>query len=104
MTKISKFLNSFFFVSIWLICTSYFEKYWDFFHSEYIYLKGRVIFDFEFWFFLKKILLGFDIGYYIEELFRFLSYELPKESIKFLPIYFFIRYLWLKRTNKNNKL
>ena len=43
------------------------------------------MFDKEFWFVVEKILLGFDIGYWLEEALKFLSYEIPKESFKYLP-------------------
>jgi len=75
------------------------EKYWNLFHWEYIFLKGRYIFDYEVWFTLKNIFFGLDIGYFVEEIFRFLSYELPKESFKFIPIYFYLKHIWLSQKN-----
>ncbi|KGF90694.1 putative Virion host shutoff protein [Prochlorococcus marinus str. MIT 9107] len=56
-----------------------------------------MIFDREFWFSLEKILFGFDIGYSLEESLRFLSYEIPKESFKYFPIYFFLKSIWIKK-------
>ena len=50
----------------------------------------------EFWFVVEKILLGFDIGYWLEEALKFLSYEIPKESFKYLPIYFVLKSIWIK--------
>ena len=97
MKKIYKFINSFLFISFWLIFSSYLIKYWNIFHWEYIYLKFRIIFDREFWFILEEILLGFDIGYWLEELLKFLSYEIPKESFKYIPIYYFLRTIWIKK-------
>ena len=96
LTKINKFLKSFFFIAIWLILISKIERYWNLFHWEYLYLKGRKIFDYEFWFVLKS-LFRIDIGYYIEEIFRFLSYELPKESLKYFPIYYYLKFTWSKK-------
>tara|TARA_B100001029_G_scaffold79372_1_gene65066 strand:+ start:461 stop:754 length:294 start_codon:yes stop_codon:yes gene_type:complete len=96
MEKIYKFIKSFFFISLWLIICSYLQKYWNTFHWEYIYLNTRTIFDREFWFVLEKNLFGFDLGYWIEELFKFLSYEIPKESFKYLPIYLFLKSIWIK--------
>ena len=97
MKKIYKFINSFLFISFWLIFSSYLIKYWNIFHWEYIYLKFRIIFDREFWFILEEILLGFDIGYWLEELLKFLSYEIPKESFKYIPIYYFLRTIWIRK-------
>ena len=97
MKKIYKFIKSFLFISFWLILSSYLIKYWNIIHWEYIYLKFRIIFDREFWFVLEEILLGFDIGYWIEELLKFLSYEIPKETFKYVPIFFFLKYIWIKR-------
>ena len=96
MKKIYKFIKSFLFITFWLILSSYLMKYWNIFHWEYIYLKYRLIFDREFWFNLEEILLGFDIGYWLEELLKFLSYEIPKESFKYFPIYFVLKSIWIK--------
>ena len=96
MKKIYKFIKSFLFISFWLILSSFLMKYWNIFHWEYIYLKCRLIFDREFWFNLEEILLGFDIGYWLEELFKFLSYEIPKESFKYFPIYFVLKSIWIE--------
>ncbi len=96
MKKIYKFLKSFLFISFWLILSSYLISYWNTFHWEYIYLNLRIIFDREFWFELENILFGFDLGYWLEELLKFLSYEIPKECFKYLPIYFFLKSTWIK--------
>ena len=95
MKKIYKFLKSFLFISFWLFLSSYLINYWNIFHWEYIYLNLRFVFEREFWFVLEKNLLGFDIGYWLEELLRFLSYEIPKESLKYLPIFFFLKFIWI---------
>ena len=97
MKKIYKFIKSFLFISFWLILSSFLIKYWNAFHWENIYLNFRLIFDREFWFVLEKILFGFDIGYWLEEWLKFLSYEIPKESFKYLPIYFFLKSIWIKK-------
>ena len=96
MKKFYKFLKSFIFISFWLILSSFLTQYWNTFHWEYIYLNFRIIFDREFWFIIEKILLGFDIGYWLEEALKFLSYEIPKESFKYLPIYFVLKSIWIK--------
>ena len=96
MKKIYKFIKSFLFISFWLILSSFLIKYWNIFHWEFIYLKYRLIFDREFWFNLEETLLGFDIGYWLEELLKFLSYEIPKESFKYFPIYFVLKSIWIK--------
>ena len=97
MKKVSKFAKSFLFISVWLIISSFLQKYRNTFHWEYIYLNLRTIFDMEFWYVLEKYLFGLDIGYWLEELLRFLSYEIPKESFKYVPIYFFLKSIWIKR-------
>ena len=97
MKKIIKFVKSFLFISIWLIISSYLQQYWNTFHWEIIYLNLRIIFDKGFWYTLERLLFGFDIGYWIEELLRFLTYEIPKESFKYLPIFFFLKSIWIKR-------
>lgn len=97
MKKIYKFLKSFFFISFWLILSASLTKFWNIFHWEYIFLNFRFIFDKEFWFSLEKILFGFDIGYWLEEYLKFLSYEIPKESFKYLPIYFVLKSIWIKK-------
>ena len=97
MKKIYKFIKSFLFISVWLILSSFLTKYWNAFHWQNIYLNFRIIFDREFWFSLEKILFGFDIGYSLEESLRFLSYEIPKESFKYFPIYFFLKSIWIKK-------
>ena len=97
MKKIYKFIKSFLFISFWLILSSFLTKYWNAFHWENIYLNFRIIFDREFWFVLEKSLFGFDIGYWLEEWLKFLSYEIPKESFKYFPIYFFLKSIWIKK-------
>ena len=77
--------------------SSFLQKYWNTFHWEYIYLNLRTIFDKEFWFVLERYLFGLDLGYWIEELLKFLSYEIPKETFKYVPIFFFLKYIWIKR-------
>ena len=96
MKKFYKFLKSFLFISLWLILSSFLTQYWNTFHWEYIYLNLRSLFDKEFWFVVERILLGFDIGYWLEEALKFLSYEIPKESFKYLPIYFVLKSIWIK--------
>ena len=97
MKKISKFIKSFLFISFWLILSSFLQKYWNTFHWEYIYLNLRIIFDKEFWLVIEKYLFGLDIGYWIEELLKFLSYEIPKEFFKYVPIFFVLKSIWIKR-------
>ena len=97
MKKIYKFLKSFVFISFWLILSSFLQKYWNNFHWEYIYLNIRAFFDKEFWFTLENYLFGLDLGYWLEELFKFLSYEIPKEFFKYVPIFFFLKYIWIKK-------
>ena len=97
MKKFYKFLKSFLFISFWLILSSFLTKYWNTFHWEYIYLNLINIFDKEFWLVVEKILLGFDIGYWLEEAFNFLSYEIPKESFKYFPIYFVLKWIWIRK-------
>ena len=97
MKKAIKFAKSFLFISIWLIISSYLQKYWNTFHLEYVSLNLMTIFDNEFWYTLERYLFGIDIGYWLEELFKFLSYEIPKESFKYIPIFFFLKYLWIKK-------
>ena len=97
MKKVSKFIKSFLFISIWLIICSYLQKFWNTFHWEYVYLNLRSLFDREFWFVLEKYLFGIDIGYWSEELFKFLTYEIPKELFKYVPIFFFLKSIWVKK-------
>ena len=97
MKNAYKFIKSFLFISFWLILSSYLQRYWNIFHWEYIYLNLRSIFDNEFWFFLERYLFGLDLGYWIEEFLKFISYEIPKEFFKYLPIFFFLKYIWIKR-------
>ena len=97
MKKISKFAKSFLFISTWLIISSFLQRYWTTFHFENIYLYLRTIFDREFWFVIERYFFGLDIGFWLEELFKFLSYEIPKETFKYIPIFFFLKYIWIKR-------
>ena len=96
MKKIFKFIKSFSFISFWLILISSLTEYWNAFHYEFIFLNIRIIFDKEFWFVLEKILFGFDIGYWLEEALKFVSYEIPKESFKYFPIYIVLKSIWIK--------
>ena len=95
MKKFSKFLKSFLFISFWLILSSFLTQYWNNFHWKYIYLNLR-IFDKEFWFVVEKILFGFDIRDFLKESLNFLSYEIPKDSFKYFPIYFVLKSIWIK--------
>ena len=97
MKKINKFIKSFLFISIWLLFSSYLLNYWNTFHWEYIYLNIRTIFDKEFWFVIEKYFFKIDIGYWLEELIKFLSYEIPKETFKYLPIYLVLKSIWIKK-------
>ena len=95
MKKFYKFLKSFIFISFWLILSSFLTQYWNTFHWKYIYLNLR-IFDKEFWFDVQKILFGFDIRDLLKESLNFLSYEIPKDSFKYFPIYFVLKSIWIK--------
>lgn len=97
MKKFYKFLKSFLFISIWLILSSYLISYWNNIHWEYIYLNLTPFFHKEFWFVLENYLFGFDIGYWLEESIKFLSYEIPKECFKYLPIYYYLKSIWIKK-------
>jgi len=97
MKRIYKFVKSFLFISFWLVFSSFLTGYWNIFHYEYIYLNLRTLFDREFWFVLEKIIFGIDIGYWLEECVRFLTYEIPKECFKYLPIYLFLKSIWIKK-------
>ena len=97
MKKINKFIKSFLFISIWLLFSSYLLNYWYTFHWEFIYLNIRTIFDKEFWFVIEKYFFEIDIGYWLEELIKFLSYEIPKETFKYLPIYLVLKSIWIKK-------
>ena len=97
MKKVYKFTKTILFILFWLILSSYLQPYWNKFHWEYIYLNLRSNFDKEFWFIVERYLFGFDVGYWIEELIKFLSYEIPKELFKYLPIYFFFKKFWIKK-------
>ena len=97
MKKFYKFLKSIIFISFWLILSSYLLTFWNTIHWEYIFLNLRSIFDREFWFILERNFFGIDIGYWLEEALKFLTYEIPKESFKYLPIYFFLKSIWIKK-------
>ena len=97
MQKLKKFSYLFLFSLIWLLIASFLERYWNIFHWKYIFLPGRLIFDLEFWYFTKKLLFGFDLGFYLEELFKFITYVMPKELFKFLPIYIYIKSYWIRK-------
>ena len=97
MKKIFKFIKFFLFVLVWLIFCTFMEKYWRIFHWEYIYLRIRFVFDHIFWFSLKKFLFDIDIGFYLEELVKYSSYEIPKEVFKFLPIFLILKNTWIKK-------
>ena len=94
MKKIFRFIQTFSFVLTWLIFCSFIEKYWRIFHWEYIFLNIRFVFDYAFWFTIKKFLFNFDISFYLEELLKYTSYELPKELFKYLPIFFVVKIIW----------
>ena len=97
MKKFNKFFKSFLFISAWLIISSFFIDYWNVIHWEYIYLNLTSIFDKEFWFILERNLFGFDIRNWLEKLLEFLSYEIPKDLFKYLPIYYFLKLTWIKK-------
>ena len=97
MKKLSKFFKTILFITFWLILSSYLMNYWNTFHWEYIYLNIRSVFDREFWFVLERNLYGIDIAYWLEELLRFISYEIPKECFKYLPIFYFLKSLWINK-------
>ena len=100
MNKTIKFLKSFLFVLIWLIVSSYLEKYWQILHWEFIFLSTNKIFDHIFWFTLKQSLFNFDLGFYLQEFFEFATYEIPKEIFKFVPIYLLLKSTWKRNSNK----
>ena len=97
MKKFFKFIKTFLFVFIWLIICLYLERFWRILHWKYILLNTRFVFDQMFWFTLRKFLFNFDIGFYLEEIFKYASYELPKEVFKYLPIFFVLRNIWIKK-------
>ena len=45
----------------------------------------------------NALLVGFFAGGLVEELLKFLSYEIPKESFKYFPIYFVLKSIWIKK-------
>ena len=97
MNKIYRFFISFFFISIWLMISSYIINFWNTVHWEYIYLNLYLIFDKEFWLLLERNLFGLDFGYWIEETLKFITYEIPKEAFKYLPIYYFLKSIWIRK-------
>ena len=101
MKKIIKLIKSIIVISVWLILFSFISSlvldYWKDIHLEFIYLKVVKVFHFDFWFKVKDILLGFDLGFYLEELFRFITFEIPIEALKFIPIYLLVKYIWRKK-------
>ncbi len=101
MIKSIKFLKSFLFVLIWLLISSFLDTYWRIFHWQFVFLNTREIFDHIFWFTLKNFLFDFDLGFYLEELLKFTTYEIPKELFKYIPIYLFLKNVWTKNSKKN---
>ena len=97
MKKFYKFLKSFLFISIWLILSSFVIQYWGEFHFEYIEFNLQLIFYKKYWFDLEKLLIGFEIGDFLGKWLIFLSYEIPKESFKYFPIYFVLKSIWIKK-------
>jgi len=97
MNKIYRFFISFFFISIWLMISSYIINFWNTVHWEYIYLNLNSISDKEFWLLIERNIFGLDIGYWIEEALKFITYEIPKETFKYLPIYYFLKSIWIKK-------
>ena len=104
MRKLIKFFKSIFLISIWLVLfsliTSLTLDYWKDIHLQFIYLKFVKVFHYEFWFKLEDLLFGFDLGFYLEELFRFITFEIPIETIKFIPIYIIIKSIWSKNKKR----
>tara|TARA_B100001109_G_C18740699_1_gene416451 strand:- start:451 stop:747 length:297 start_codon:yes stop_codon:yes gene_type:complete len=97
MKNFYKFLKSLLFISLWLILSDFLiEKYWNIIHLEYVDYNLQIIFFKEYWFDIEKFLLGFDIGNLLEKWLIFLSYEIPKESFKYFPIYFVLKSFWIK--------
>ena len=90
-------MKSLLFISFWLIFTSYLIKYWNTLHWKFVYLNLRSIFDKEFWYVIERNLFGLDIGFWLEEFLKFITYEIPKESFKYIPIYYFLRSTWIKK-------
>ena len=97
MKKFYKFLKSFIFISLWLILSSFVIQYWGEFHFEYIEFNLQLIFYKKYWFDLEKLLFGFEIGDFLEKWLIFLSYEIPKESFKYFPIYFVLKSIWIRK-------
>ena len=44
----------------------------------------------------ENFLFGFDIGFWLEESLRILSYEIIKETFEYLPIYLVLKSIWIK--------
>ena len=94
MNKTIKFVKSFIFVLFWLIISSYIEKYWQILHWEFIFISIKKFFDHIFWFTLRQSFFNVDLGFYLKELFKFATYEIPKEIFKFVPIYLLLKSIW----------
>ena len=77
--------------------SSYIIDFWNTFHWEYIYLNLNSISDKEFWLVLERNLFGLNFGDWIEEALKFITYEIPKEAFKYLPIYYFLKLVWIKK-------
>ena len=77
--------------------SSYIINFWNTVHWEHIYLNLNSIFDKEFWLLLERNLFVLDIEYWIEEAIKFITYEIPKEAYKFLPIYYFLNSIWIEK-------
>ena len=97
MKNFYKFFKSFLFISLWLILSDFLiQKYWNLLHLEYIDYNLKLIFYKEYWVVLQKFLFGFDIGYWLEYYTEFITYEIPEESFKYIPIYFVLKSIWIK--------
>ena len=97
MKKFYKFIKSFSFICFWLILTAYLTEYWYVFHSENFYPYIRVIFDKEFWLVLERITFGIDIRYWVAYFTEYITYHIPEESFKYIPIYFVLKSIWIKK-------
>ena len=97
MKKIKQFFKSFLFISIWLIISAYLTRYWNTFHWKYIYLNLEQLFYEKFWFLLERNPFELDLDHWLEKMLNFLSYEIPKEIFKYLPIYYFLKSTWKKK-------
>ena len=72
-----------------------------------LYLYSYHWFDGGIWPRIKELLFGFDLGFYIEEFLKFLTYKLiliptgiPKDQIKFIPIIFITACIWFKEIKR----